>query len=238
MNGLKMELDELEKSIKDLEIQIKQAEIEAENNIRPLELELASVRKNKRKYALKGDFDSVQSCIRRENNLKFKISAQWNKYSILKEDLSRLKSERNDLKNQIKLKKDQTKRKNQILAQMDKVIKNYRKTQNLTHAAVTSNISPDHVRQWMEWGKNDYNEIYSYFYSQITEADEYFKELETQKLKKQMNEVAEAYKKTKSLREASKIADVSYDTVMYWYEWGSRGFGEENAYFFRKIKSM
>ena len=121
---------------------------------------------------------------------------------------------------------------------MDKVIKNYRKTQNLTHAAVTSNISPDHVRQWMEWGKNDYNEIYSYFYSQITEADEYFKELETQKLKKQMNEVAEAYKKTKSLREASKIADVSYDTVMYWYEWGSRGFGEENAYFFRKIKSM
>ena len=68
MNGLKMELDELEKSIKDLEIQIKQAEIEAENNIRPLELELASVRKNKRKYALKGDFDSVQSCIRRENN--------------------------------------------------------------------------------------------------------------------------------------------------------------------------
>lgn len=49
-----------------------------------------------------------------------------------------------------------------------------------------------------------------------------------------MDDVVDAYRKTDSLKEASRMAGVSYDTVMYWYEWGSRGFGSENTYFFKK----
>ncbi len=52
-----------------------------------------------------------------------------------------------------------------------------------------------------------------------------------------MDNVIEAYKKTNSLKEASKMVNVSYDTVKYWYVWGSRGFGEENTYFFKNLES-
>ena len=76
------------------------------------------------------------------------------------------------------------------------------------------------------YGKNNFNETYFYFYNQIIEIDIYFKDLEAEKLKKQMDAVIEFYKKTNSLKEASKFAGVSYDTVKYWYEWRSRGFGE------------
>ena len=119
---------------------------------------------------------------------------------------------------------------------MDRVIANYKKSQNLTLAATDSNISPDQVMQWYEWGKNDYDETYSYFYSKILEADDYFKNLEALKLKKQMDDVIDAFKITDSPEKASQIAQVSYDTVRYWYEWGSRGFGEENTYFYNKLK--
>ena len=51
-----------------------------------------------------------------------------------------------------------------------------------------------------------------------------------------MSEIVDAYLKTHSLKEASKIANVSYDTVEYWYKWGSMGFGEENIYFYKKLK--
>ena len=53
-----------------------------------------------------------------------------------------------------------------------------------------------------------------------------------------MDNVIEAYKKTNSLKEASKRANVSYDTVQYWYEWGFKGFGKENTYFFKKIDNI
>ena len=53
-----------------------------------------------------------------------------------------------------------------------------------------------------------------------------------------MDSVIEAYKNTNSLKEASKISNVSYDTVQYWYEWGSKGFGSENTYFFKYISNI
>lgn len=236
MDKLKQDLNNLNKHIIELENQIEQAKIEAENNIKPLNLELTKIKEEKRQYASKNDFDSVQDCIRKENNLKFKINAQWNKCSILKNDLFKLNNQKIDLEKQIKLEEDKIERNNQILAHMKTVLENYKKTQSLKQAAIDSNINPNNVQQWYDWGKNDFNETYSYFYTQITEIDNYFKDLEAQKLKKQMDSVIDAYKKTNSLKEASRIANVSWDTVEYWYDWGSKGFGEENTYFFKKIK--
>ena len=118
---------------------------------------------------------------------------------------------------------------------MDNFLNNYKKSQNLKQAAIESKVSPDLVCQWYEWGKNDFSETSTYFYTKIKEIDDYFKDLEAQKLKKQMDDVIKAYKKTNSLKEASEIANVNYDTVQYWYEWGSKGFGEENTYFFKNI---
>lgn len=235
MDKLKQDLKNLNNHIRDLENQIQQEKQKAESNIKPLGIELSQIKEDKRNFAAKNDFDSVQACNRKEENIKFKINAQWNEYSILKNELSKLNKQREDLEKQIKLKQDKIKRNNEILAKMDEVLNNYKKSQNLRHAAIDSKINPDNVEQWFEWGKNDFNETYSYFYSKIIEINNYFKDLEAQKLKKQMDDVIEAYRKTNSLNEASKIADVSYGNVKYWYEWGSRGFGNENTYFFKKI---
>lgn len=235
MEELKQDLDDLNNSIRELESQIEITEREAENNIKPLKKKLTQIRRDKTQFAVKSDFDSVQACIRKENNLKFKINAQWNECSLLKEELFRLNKEKQTLEKQIKLEEDKIKRNNEILSQMDEVLENYKKTQDLKQSAIDSKINPNTVGQWFEWGKNNFNETYSYFYNQIIEINNYFKDLEVQKLKKQMDDVIEAYKKTNSLKEAAKIANVSYDTVQYWYEWGSRGFGEENTYFFKKL---
>lgn len=62
-------------------------------------------------------------------------------------------------------------------------------------------------------GVKNFNDIYFYFYTQILEIDNYFKKLESQKLKEQIDCVIEVYKKTNSLKEASKMANVSDDTV-------------------------
>lgn len=238
MDQLKQDLNILNSSIQEFENQIQEAKKEAENNINPLNIELTQVKQDKRRYATKSDFESVQNCRRKENNLKFKIDAQWNKYSLLKDELFKLSKQKTELEKQIKLEEDKIKRNNEIKAKMDQVLKNYRKTQNLKEAAIDSNINPDYVEQWYEWGKNDFNETYSYFYTKILEIDNLFKDKESQKIKKQMAAVIDAYRKTNSLKEASKMANISYDTVQYWYEWGSKGFGKENAYFFKKIKEM
>jgi predicted site-specific integrase-resolvase len=235
MEGLKQDLDNLNDEIRDLEIRVQKAKDEAESNILPLEAELSQVKEDKRQFALKNDFDSIQTCRRREENLKFKISAQWNQYSMLKNDLSRLNTQKRDLENQIKLEEDKIRRNREILSRMDEVLTNYRKSQDLKKAAIDSNISPDYVRQWFEWGKGNFNETYSCFYTQIREIDNHFKNLEAEKLKSEMDSVIEAYRKTNSLKRASELAGVSYDTVQYWYEWGSRGFGEENTYFYKNI---
>ena len=121
---------------------------------------------------------------------------------------------------------------------MDRVLECYRKTQDLKKSAVESKIQPSSVEQWLEWGKNKFNDTYAYFYNSIVEIDSHFRDMQKAKLKKQMDGVVEAYRKTDSLEEASKLAGVSYDTVCYWYEWGSRGFGEENTYFFKKIDGI
>ena len=232
---LKQNLDDLNRSIRELENQIENAKSDAENNIEPLRIELAQIKKDKSRHAMKSDFDSVQSCRRKENNLKFKIEAQWNEYLMLKNQLVNLNRQKSDLEYQIKLEEDKLKRKRDILEKMDRVLKNYRKTSVLKQAAIDSNIDPNQVMQWYEWGKNDFDEIYSGFYNKIIETDDYFKELRRRELKEQMDRVISAFKKTNSLEEASRIAGVSYDTVQYWYEWGCRGFGEENTYFFKNI---
>lgn len=238
MDMLKQDLNSLNDEIQKLEYEIKAAEGEAERNIKPLKEELTQVKEDKRNFASKNDFDSVQICRSRENNLKFKICAQWNRYALLKENLSKLTKQKRDLEGKIKLEEDKIKRKNQILSQMNEVLENYNKSQNLKQAALESNINPNYVKQWFKWGEDDLNETYSYFYRQIKEIDNYFKELKSKEIRDQMDRVIEAYKKTKSLKESSKKANVSFGTVQYWYDWGSQGFGEENTYFFKKIDEM
>lgn len=235
---LKQDLDNVNAEIRKLESEIRMAQTEAENNIKPLKEELVQLKEDKRNFASKNDFESVQNCRRRENNLKFKIDAQWNRYSLLKEDLSKLKKQKTNLETKIKLEEDKVKRSNQIRSQMDEVLANYKKSQSLKQAALDSNINPNYVTQWHKWGEDNLNETYSYFYNEIKEIDNYFKEMKSQELKKQMDSVVEAYRKTNSLKDAAKIANVNPDTVEYWYEWGSRGFGEENTYFFKKIKEI
>ncbi len=235
LSELENDLCDLNTEISNLEKKIIKAEKQAEINIGPLKEELIQVKKDKTSYASKNDFDSVSDCIRREDNLKFRINALWNVASQLKDDLFRLKSRRKELEHDIQLERDKIRRNNQILDQMNKVLDNYRKSQSLKQAAVEANISPDTVEQWHEWGRNAFNETSAYFYNKIAEIDNEFKKQEAQKLKDDMDRVIEAYRKTNSLKDASRIAGVSYDTVMYWHEWGSRGFGEENTYFYRKV---
>ena len=238
MDNLKQDLDKLNKKIQSLEKQINQEEINAKNNIKPLAEELEQLKKDKRQFASKNDFESVRACSSRERNLKFKINSQWNKSSMLKNDLAILKKQKLELENKIQLERDRTRKNQDTIAQMDIVLKNYKKTQNLKDAAVMSKIHPDHVQQWYDWGKNEFNETSTYFYQKIMEIDSYFEELKSRELKKQMASVADAYEKTNSLKQASEIAHVRYDTVCYWIEWGSRGFGEENTYFFKKIDKI
>ena len=235
MDKLKSELDELNRDICNLEKKIAKEKAEAERNAEPLKEELSRVRQDKRRFGQKNDFESVHSCNRKEENLKFKIAAQWNLHSMLKGDLARLKRQKEDLENRIKLESDRIRRNEEIMERMDEVLENYKKTQNLTSAAVDSNISPDHVGQWLEWGKANFNETYSYFYSRVAEIDESFKQLEAKRLMDMMDRVIDAYERTRSLREASRLSGVSWDTVQYWQEWGSMGFGEENVYFFKRI---
>ena len=238
MDNLNGDLNDLNERIEELEVQIANAKSEAEENIMPLEAELKQVKQDKSRYGAKNDFDCVQECRRKEENLKFKISSQWNRYSILKNTLAELKKQKTDLENKIQLKRDRIRRNEAIKSQMNLVLENYRKTQNLRQAAIDAHISPDSAEQWLEWGKNDFNETYSYFYTKKLEIDDEFKDLEAQKLKDDMDRVADAYSKTGSLKRAAEIAHVSSDTVEYWYDWGMRGFGEENTYFYKKIMSM
>ena len=97
MDKLEGELDILTRKIESLEGEIKKENKKAEGNIIPLNEELAQIREDKRNFASKNDFESVENCRRRENNLKFRISAQWNRCSLLKEELTRLKKEKTDL---------------------------------------------------------------------------------------------------------------------------------------------
>lgn len=74
-------MDNWEKDLNELNIEISDLEKRAEDNVEQLKMELSQFKRDKTIYASKNDFDSVSDCIRREENLKFKISAQWNEAS-------------------------------------------------------------------------------------------------------------------------------------------------------------
>lgn len=112
MDNLENDLNELNIEINELEKQISEAEKRAEDNVEPLRQELSQVKRDKTIYASKNDFDSVSDCIRREENLKFKISAQWNEASQLKDDLFKLKSRKKDLEYKLQLERDKIRRNN------------------------------------------------------------------------------------------------------------------------------
>ena len=236
MKELKDKLNEINNEISQLNDEIKKAESEAEQNIAPLESELSKIREDKRKSAMKNDLESVQQLKSKEANLKFKISAQWNKSNMLKEDLTRLLTKKDEVIAQIKLKEDRIKRDEKITKQMDEVLDHYRNTRSLKEAALSANIRFETVGQWIEWGKNKYNKTGVYFFNEVNAIDDYFKKQDVLKLKNEMDSVIEAYKKSKSLKEACRSAGVSYDTAQYWFSWGRNGFGEENKYFYREIK--
>lgn len=235
MEELKQELEEVIIKINDLEAEIEIAKQKAHSNIEPLKNELSRLKEVKRRYAFKNDPDSVRECIRREDNLKFKINAQRNEYLILTDELFKLNTQKEDLEYKIQLEKDKIK-KNQLREKLDLIISNYEKSQNLKDAAIASNVNPDHAEQWLEWGKNDYDESYSYFFKEIQKIDAHQKDLEREKTRKQMDRVIEIYRKTESLKKAAKVARVNYDTVQYWYDWGRMGFGEDNVYFYKNIE--
>ena len=131
------------------------------------------------------------------------------------------------------------KRNLEIRSQMDAVIENYKSSFSLKESSQKTNIGFDLVLTWFNWGKNGFDENSKYFYDEIKRIDDENKKLfEKENVINQMDRVIENYKKTESLEQASKMADVSYDTVKYWYEWGRNGFGEENSYFYKEISKI
>lgn len=236
MEELIKEFEEVLIKINDLEDEIEIAKQKAHSNIEPLKNELSRLKEVKRRYASKNDSDSVRDCIRKEDNLKFKINAQRNEYLILSDELFKLNTQKEDLEYKIQLEKDKIKRKKQLKEKLDLIIINYEKSQNLKDAAIASNVNPDQAEQWLEWGKNNFEETYSYFYNEIQKIDNHQKDLEREKTRKQMDRVIEIYRKTESLKKAAKVAHVNYDTVQYWYDWGRMGFGDDNVYFYKSIE--
>ena len=178
MEELTKELEEVITKINDLEEEIEIAKAKAHSNIEPLKKELSRLKEVKRRYASKNDPDSVRDCIRKEDNLKFEINAQRNEYLILSDELFKLKTQKEDLEYKIQLEKDKIKRKNQLKEKLDLIITNYEKSQNLRDAAIEANVNPDQAEQWLEWGKNNFEETYSYFYNEIQKIDNHQKDLE------------------------------------------------------------
>ena len=127
MDRLIENLENLNSRISEVESQIEEAKSEAEGNIKPLNEELEQLRQDKRNYAMKNDFESVQNVISRQNNLKFKIDAQWNKHNLLKDELFKLNKEKQAIEDEIQLKRDYIRRDKEIRLQMDTVLKNYKK---------------------------------------------------------------------------------------------------------------
>ena len=114
MEELTKELEEVITKINDLEEEIEIAKAKAHSNIEPLKNELSRLKEVKRRYASKNDPDSVRDCIRKEDNLKFKINAQRNEYLILTDELFKLNTQKEDLEYKIQLEKDRIKRKIQF----------------------------------------------------------------------------------------------------------------------------
>lgn len=246
----KQKIEEIDRKIEILEKESISLKESTETNVQPLMIQLDSVRNDIRKYGFKNDIASINQSKRKEFEILSKIDHEWKDYRDLNEKISILKRYKNELLEEIRLAEvDEAKRKKheeeilkrnlEIRSQMDAVIENYKSSFSLKESSQKTNIGFDLVLTWFNWGKNGFDENSKYFYDEIKRIDDENKKLfEKENVINQMDRVIENYKKTESLEQASKMADVSYDTVKYWYEWGRNGFGEENSYFYKEISKI
>ena len=246
----KQKIEEIDRKIEILEKESISLKESTETNVQPLMIQLDSVRNDIRKYGFKNDIASINQSKRKEFEILSKIDHEWKDYRDLNEKISILKRYKNELLEEIRLAEvDEAKRKKheeeilkrnlEIRSQMDAVIENYKSSFSLKESSQKTNIGFDLVLTWFNWGKNGFDENSKYFYDEIKRIDDENKKLfENENVINQMDRVIENYKKTESLEQASKMADVSYDTVKYWYEWGRNGFGEENSYFYKEISKI
>ena len=246
----KQKIEEIDRKIEILEKESISLKESTETNVQPLMIQLDSVRNDIRKYGFKNDIASINQSKRKEFEILSKIDHEWKDYRDLNEKISILKRYKNELLEEIRLAEvDEAKRKKheeeilkrnlEIRSQMDAVIENYKSSFSLKESSQKTNIGFDLVLTWFNWGKNGFDENSKYFFDEIKRIDDENKKLfEKENVINQMDRVIENYKKTESLEQASKMADVSYDTVKYWYEWGRNGFGEENSYFYKELSKI
>ena len=246
----KQKIEEIDRKIEILEKESISLKESTETNVQPLMIQLDSVRNDIRKYGFKNDIASINQSKRKEFEILSKIDHEWKDYRDLNEKISILKRYKNELLEEIRLaevaeakrkkhEEEILKRNLEIRSQMDAVIENYKSSFSLKESSQKTNIGFDLVLTWFNWGKNGFDENSKYFYDEIKRIDDENKKLfEKENVINQMDRVIENYKKTESLEQASKMADVSYDTVKYWYEWGRNGFGEENSYFYKEISKI
>ena len=243
-------IKEIDREIEILEKESFSVKESTEKKVQPLMIQLDSVREDIRKYGFKNDLSSLDKAKRKEFNISSQINQEWKEYRDLNEKISILKNTKNSLLEEIRLEEeDEAQRKRheeeilkrnlEIRSQMDVVIENYKSSFSLKESSQKANISFDLVLTWFNWGKNGFDSNSKYFYDEIKKIDdENKKSFEKENIINQMDRVIENYKNTESLEQASKMANVSYDTVKYWYEWGRNGFGEENSYFYKEISKI
>ena len=246
----RQKIEEIDRKIEILEKESISLKESTESKVQPLMGQLDSIRADIKKYGFKNDIASINKSKRREFEILSQINLEWKDYRDLNEKISILKRSKNNLLEEIRLAEaDEAQRKRreeeilkrnlEIRSQMDAVIENYKSSFSLKESSQKANISFDLVLTWFNWGKNGFDENSKYFYDEIKRIDDENKKLfEKENVINQMDRVIENYKKTESLEQASKMADVSYDTVKYWYEWGRNGFGEENSYFYKEISKI
>lgn len=243
----RQKIEEIDRKIEILEKESISLKESTESKVQPLMGQLDSIRADIKKYGFKNDIASINKSKRREFEILSQINLEWKDYRDLNEKISILKRSKNNLLEEIRLAEaDEAQRKRreeeilkrnlEIRSQMDAVIENYKSSFSLKESSQKANISFDLVLTWFNWGKNGFDENSKYFYDEIKKIDAENRNLfEKENIINQMDRVIENYKNTESLEQASKIANVSYDSVKYWYEWGRNGFGEENSYFYKEI---
>lgn len=246
----KQKIKEIDNEIEILEKESVSLKESTESKVQPLMGQLDSIRADIKKYGFKNDIASIDKSKRREFEILSQINLEWKDYRDLNEKISILKRSKNNLLEEIRLAEaDEAQRKRreeeilkrnlEIRSQMDAVIENYKSSFSLKESSKKANISFDLVLTWFNWGKNGFDENSKYFYDEIKRIDDENKKLfEKESIINQMDRVIENYKNTASLEQASKMANVSYDTVKYWYEWGKNGFGEENSYFYKELSKI
>ena len=246
----RQKIEEIDRKIEILEKESISLKESTESKVQPLMGQLDSIRADIKKYGFKNDIASINKSKRREFEILSQINLEWKDYRDLNEKISILKRSKNNLLEEIRLAEaDEAQRKRreeeilirnlEIRSQMNEVIENYKESLSLKESSQKANISFDLVLTWFNWGKNGFDENSKYFYDEIKKIDAENRNLfEKENIINQMDRVIENYKNTESLEQASKMANVSYDTVKYWYEWGKNGFGEENSYFYNELSKI